>query len=312
MYAAYFAELAEGTKGIPGQKHLLEELEDMRKRFVIVPEQIRSADKKHQNDLYKGLVTELRVAQGKFIPIRCMSRAAIYLAAAAVARQKSESDKRLDDWKRLGEKVRGRTVQASYDNTEPFIKSGAERSVEFAKWIGSQIKEDARSVASAVRRALRRAHFLTWMRRILPRLTYLCWSLLFCAVAAELLIMFGYEEVADVLSPYVSASARRPVQILAAIFLVFFVGWVIIDHLLKPRLHRWQERFEMRQIEKFALDTINASFQVRIYQALVAMALFDAVSFAFPKSIPEVRFKFFLDWRVPTIESLDGLAPLHH
>ena len=308
-YVGYFKELANATNGVPGQERILAELESVRKRLPDVLGRIRCADDKEQRKvLYDQIAGELLTTGGQLLPVKYMSRAAIWLAAAAEANQKAVSSARLRDFNELSKVIRDSTTREAYKHASSFVLSTYTQSDWLATWIGTEIAANARSSASAVRRALRRARFLARVRWIVPRATYFIWSFVLLIVAVDFFIDFGNKELIDLLTPYVGAAAHQIEKISKILFLLV-VAWLLVDR-IKPHLERWQIRLETRELQKLASDVINASFQIRIYQGLVQASFFDAESFAFPNRPKRAWLKFTLQWSVPKIESLEGLAPL--
>jgi hypothetical protein len=315
LYLPYFLELAGATNALPGQENVMAELEHLRTRLADVLSKISSADRKKLWVLYDQLAGELLTAGGKVLPIRYMSRAAAWLAAAAEADKKAATSASLRNFKQLSKIVRNSAQRESYENVLRFSQQANTQSDWLAAWIGGFIRADARTTASAVRKALRRARFLAWVRWIVPRAAYFFWSFIFLTVVLDLFMDFGKNELvhlfkplSDLLAPYIGDAARQSERIIKFILLLV-VAWFLVER-FKPYLERWQARLETHQVKKFASDVLNASFQIRICEALVQIAFFDAKSFAFSKE-PRAWVKLFLNnWSIPRIDRLEGLVPL--
>jgi hypothetical protein len=312
LYQPYFKELADATNGLPGHEHLLEELESLRKRLTDVLRQIRCADKNQLKVLSDKLANELLTTGGQLPAIRHMSQASIWLSAAAEADKKATTTEGLLRWNELSKAVRNsksEVTKVTHMNLNPFILDTFRRTDWLDKWMGKEITAAARSTTSDVRRALRRTRFLASVRWLVPHASYIGWSLVGCVIIIDYFQGFANKEIVDFLSRYFGGASQSLESWSKIVLLV--VAWLIVDRCLTPYLGRWQERLERREIGRFASDVVNASFQVRIYRALVYVAFFNALSFAFP-SLESDRswLKYFLQWDVPTIEALEGLGPL--
>jgi hypothetical protein len=316
LYAPYFLELAQAISDLPSQENVMAELEHLRTRLADVSGQIRSADQEKLWVFYDQLAGELLTAGGKVLPIRCMSKATVWLAAAAEAEKKAAASASLRNFKQLSKIVRSAAQRESYDNVLHLTKEANAQTDWLAAWIGRIIRKDARATASAVRKALRRARFLAWVRWIVPRAAYFFWSFIVLTAVLDYFMGFGEKELVhllaplvDFLAPYIGAAAQQSDSIIR-IMLLFAVAWFLVER-FRPSLELWQARFETRQVQKFASDVLNASFQIQICEALVQIAFFDAASFAFSKEPRGAWVKLFLNnWSIPRIERLEGLVAL--
>jgi hypothetical protein len=291
---------------------VLEDLEDLRKRLADVSSRIRSADDKQLKEIYDELAGELLKAGLQLLPTRYMSRAAIWLAAATEAGRKAEASAKPHNLNELlkafGDAKARQTLARSYKQPD-----------WLTTLIAEGIRANARSAASALRRALRRARFLARVHWIVPRVTYIIWSFILLIVAVDSFIDLGKDELAHLLTPlahilaqYIDVAPDQIENVSKSVFkivLLLVVGWLLVGR-LTDYLKRWQARLEKREVQKFASNVINASFQIRIYHARVQVAFFDAQRFAFEDQSGSFVDRAVLKWTVPEIESLNDLAPL--
>ena len=314
-YAAYFRSLAEATKDLPGQENILEELEQLRRRLAEVLKQVRDANDEKLGENYNQLTGMLLTAGGQLLPIKYMSRAAIWTAATAEAKKKADTSAKLRNFRELAKIVGSSPVRESYDNIAPFVHYAHKQANSLAESMAKEITKNARSAASAVRRALRRARFLAWVRWAVPHFTKFTWGCIFLVIIADLFIGVGtkqlsarLEPIAGLLAPHVHISVDEIEHTIKTVLLIL-IGWLLVER-LRPHLERWQAKLERRQIQKLASDVTNASFQIRIHQALVQIAFSDAQSFAFGTTTITWSQGLFNIWSVPEIESLEDLPPL--
>jgi hypothetical protein len=309
LYAPYFNELAESTRTLPGQTDILHELEVLRNLLPQVLSQIRSVnDRRALKKFYDQLAGELLAAGSHLLPIKYMSRSATWLSAAAEGKEKAATSGRLRDFHELSKVIGDSSARQSYDSLAPFFRFAQERSQWFAKWRASETAANARAPAFAVRKAMRRARLLASVRWNLALAAYFSWSFVLLVLGIGMSVDYGNEELVNLLAPYVDGKAYL-IEWAGKIVLLLVVAWWLVER-FKPYLERWQERFEKSQVEKFASDVMNAQFKIRICQALVEIAFFDAKSAAFPNQPSRDFMQYFLKWSIPEIESLNGLRPL--
>jgi hypothetical protein len=188
---------------------------------------------------------------------------------------------------------------------------------DLAARVRKAAEDSARNASSAVQKALRWLRTRAIIRWILERASYIGWSLVGCVILIGLFNDYTSHGMVQLLHRLMPDLAEDAIEVLQRVckYAILIVIWLIVDRRLKPRLEHWQASFELKSIQQFASDVVNACFAVRIARTLTHAAYLGAKDFAdHPDTFGESYQKFMPSWHssIPRIEDLEtlSLAPL--